>query len=105
MVAVHNRALTEPQIQQNFDAGVGQKFFLLFSVSHLINVPESYIVFEASIFDSYAYLFRAPFFISLDPTAAPDGIDVEGIRIGINGVEVPVGQLQDPAFRDDRLGS
>jgi hypothetical protein len=92
MVAVHNRALTEPQILQNFEAGVGQKFFLLFSVSHLVNVPESYIVFEASIFDSYAYLFREPFFISLDPTATPDGIDLEGIRIGINGVEVPVGQ-------------
>lgn len=92
MVAVHNRALTEAQILQNFEAGVGQKFFLLFSVSHLINVPESYVVFEASIFDSYAYLFREPFFISLDPNATPDGIDLEGIRIGINGIEVPVGQ-------------
>jgi hypothetical protein len=92
MVAIHNRALTEEQILQNFDAGVGQKFFLLFSVSHLINVPESYVVFEVSIFDSYAYLFREPFFISLDPTATPDGIDLEGIRIGINGVEAQVGQ-------------
>jgi hypothetical protein len=92
MVAVHNRALTEPQILQNFEAGVGEKFFLLFSVSHLINVPESYVVFEASIFDSYAYLFREPFFISLDPTAQPDGIDLEGVRIGINGQEASVGQ-------------
>lgn len=92
MVAIHNRALTESQILQNFEAGVGEKFFLLFSVSHLINVPDSYVVFEASIFDSYAYLFREPFFISLDPTATPDGIDMEGIRIGINGLEAPVGQ-------------
>jgi hypothetical protein len=92
MVAVHNRALTPEQIQQNFDAGVGQKFFLLFSVSHLVPVPDAYIVFEASIFDSYAYLFRKPFFISLDPTASPDGIDIEGIRIGINGLEASVGQ-------------
>jgi len=92
MVAIHNRALTESQILQNFEAGVGEKFFMLFSVSDLVGVPDSYIVFEASIFDSYAYLFREPFFISLDPTAQPNGIDIEGIRIGINGVEVPVGQ-------------
>jgi hypothetical protein len=92
MVAIHNRALTEAQILQNFEAGVGEKFFLLFSVSDLVAVPDSYIVFEASIFDSYAYLFREPFFISLDPNAQPNGIDIDGIRIGINGVEVPVGQ-------------
>jgi len=92
MVSIHNRALTESQIVQNFDAGVGEKFFLLFSVSHLINTPDSYVVFEASIFDSYAYLFREPFFISLDPTAQPDGIDMDGIRIGMNGSEAPVGQ-------------
>jgi mono/diheme cytochrome c family protein len=92
MVSIHNRALTEPQILQNFEAGVGEKFFLLFSVSHLISVPESYVVLEASIFDSYAYLFREPFFISLDPTATPDGIDLESIRIGLNGGEAQVGQ-------------
>ena len=92
LVAVHNRALSEAQILQNFEAGVGEKFFLLFSVSHLIDVPDSYVVFEASIFDSYAYLFRRPFFVSLDPTAQPEGIDLEGIRIGLNGGEAPVGQ-------------
>ncbi|MGW8369682.1 MAG: LamG domain-containing protein, partial [Gammaproteobacteria bacterium] len=92
MVAVHNRVLNEEQILQNFQAGVGERFFLLFSVSHLINVPQSYVVFEASIFDSYAYLFREPFFISLDETVQPTGIDLEGIRIGINGEEAPVGQ-------------
>ncbi|MDX1561555.1 MAG: LamG domain-containing protein [Gammaproteobacteria bacterium] len=92
MVAVHNRVLNQEQIVQNFEAGVGEKFFLLFSVSHLISVPDSYVVFEASVFDSYAYLFREPFFISLDPNATPDGIDLESIRIGINGAEAPAGQ-------------
>ncbi|MEL7449369.1 MAG: LamG domain-containing protein, partial [Pseudomonadota bacterium] len=33
LVAVHNRVLTEEQILQNFEAGVGEKFFLLFSVA------------------------------------------------------------------------
>jgi hypothetical protein len=92
LVAIHNRVLTEPQILQNFEAGVGEKFFLLFSVEHLVNVPESYIVFEAAQFDSYGYLFRNPFFISLDNAVQPNGIDVEGIRIGLNGQEAPVGQ-------------
>jgi hypothetical protein len=92
LVAIHNRTLTPEQILQNFEAGVGEKFFLLFSVEHLTNVPQSYVVFEAAVWDSYAYLFRAPFFVSLDGTAQPDNIDLEGMRIGLNGAEAPVGQ-------------
>ena len=92
LVAIHNRVLTPEQIVQNFEAGVGEKFFLLFSIEHLTNVPQSYVVFEAAVFDTYAYLFRAPFFVSLDGAAQPDGIDIEGIRIGLNGAEAPVGQ-------------
>jgi hypothetical protein len=92
LVAVHNRVLTPAQILQNFEAGVGEKFFLLFSVEHLTNVPQSYVVFEAAVFDTYAYLFKKPFFISLDGTAQPNGIDLEHIRIGLNGAEADVGQ-------------
>ncbi len=92
LVAIHNRALTPEQIVQNFEAGVGEKFFLLFSVEHLTNVPQSYIVFEAAQFDSYSYLFRRPFFISLDDGVVPTNIPIRGIRIGVNGVEAPVGQ-------------
>jgi hypothetical protein len=91
-VAVHNRALTAEQITQNFDAGVGEKFYLLFSVSHLIDVPESYILFEVSQFDSYAYLFDRPTFLSLDPDARPGDVPLAGMRIGINGTEPLVGQ-------------
>jgi len=92
LVAIHNRALTPAQIQQNFDVGVGEKFFLLFSVSDLVNVPQSYVMFEVSQFDSYSYLFLRPTFITLDPNASPDNIPVKGIRIGINGTEAAVGQ-------------
>ncbi len=91
-VSIHNRALTPTQIQQNFDVGVGQKFYLLFSVSHLISVPDSYIVFEVSQYDTYSYLFNQPFFISLDPNATPNNIPIQGMRIGINGREAAVGQ-------------
>ncbi len=36
LVAIHNRALTPAQIQQNFAAGVGERYFMLFNVSHLV---------------------------------------------------------------------
>jgi hypothetical protein len=90
--AVHNRMLTLEQIQQNFAAGVGERYFLLFNVTQLTGVPQSYIMFEASQFDSYGYLFMKPTFISLDPAARPGSIPVEGIRIGINGGEAQAGQ-------------
>ena len=92
LVAVYNRALTPAQIRQNFDAGVGEKFYLLFSVSHLVDMPEAYILFEVSQFDSYSYLFDKPTFISLDPDAQPGSIALAGMRIGINGSEAEVGQ-------------
>jgi len=91
-VSVHNRALTPEQVRQNFAAGVGQKYFLLFGVEHITGVPQSYIMFEAAEYDSYSYLFTMPKFISLDPNARPGRIPLRGMRIGINGSEPLVGQ-------------
>ena len=93
--AVHNRALTAAQIQQNFAAGVGQKFFLLFGVSQLTGVNQSYILFQGSQYDSYSYLFAQPKFISLDPSAMPASVPISGMRIGVNGVLAPAGQAYD----------
>lgn len=92
LVAIHNRALTPDQIRANYEAGVGQKFYLLFGVSHLIDLPQSYVVFEVSQFDSYSYRFATPFFISLDDGVEPQGIPLRGMRLGINGKEATVGQ-------------
>ncbi|HIG43795.1 MAG: LamG domain-containing protein [bacterium] len=92
LVAIHNRVLTPGQVLQNFDAGVGERFFFLFGISHLINVPEAYIVFEVSQFDSYSYLFSQPYFISLTSPVTFQGIALRGMRIGINGREPEVGQ-------------
>ncbi|MFK7885846.1 MAG: LamG domain-containing protein [Gammaproteobacteria bacterium] len=92
LVAIHNRALTDEQIAQNLEAGVGQKFFLLFSLEDLVDVPQSYLMFEVAQFDTYSYLFQKPTFISLDGSAQPDNIPVMGIRIGVNGEEAAVGQ-------------
>ncbi len=92
LVAIHNRALTLSQIQKNFEAGVGEKFFLLFGVEEIVGVPQSYIMFEVSQFDSYSYLFNTPTFISLDLNAEPETFAIQGMRIGINGQETAVGQ-------------
>ena len=99
MVAIHNRALNQAQITQNFEAGVGERFYLLFSVEHLISVPDSYVMFEGSQFDSYSYLFNKPTFISLDGSQDPDQIRIQGLRIGINGAEAKVGQAYAPLNR------
>ncbi len=102
LVAIHNRAMTPSQVQQNFDAGVGQKFYLLFSVSELMqaNNPECivngehqcFIYFIASQFDNYSYLFTQPTFLSLNPAFTPSGTVIKGMRIGLNGKEPSVGQ-------------
>ena len=103
LVAIHNRALNLQQIQQNFAAGVGEKFFLLFGVEHITSIPQSYIMFEAAQYDSFGYLFNNPKFISLSPTATPGNIPIRGMRIGLNGAEPSVGQayrLLDTAITD-----
>ena len=96
LAALHRRALTQAQVQQNFDVGVGEKFFLLFDISQQVkNIAtsdqSSYILFEVAQYDSYAYLFDRPHFITLDGSA-PTGIAIEGMRVGMNGLEAPVGQ-------------
>jgi hypothetical protein len=96
LIAIHNRALTQEQIQQNFAAGVGERYFLLFNVTDLVGVPKSYMMFEGSQYDSYSYLFNKPTFISLDPNATVPNIDIAGIRIGVNGAEARVGQTYVP---------
>jgi hypothetical protein len=92
MAAIHNRVLTPEQVAQNFEVGVGEKFFLLFSVADRIGIADSYILFEVSLFDSFAYLFNKPLFVNLDPEWSPVAIDIEGMRIGINGKEALAGQ-------------
>ena len=112
LAAIHRRALTQEQITQNFDAGVGERFYLLFDISARIGAPlqTSYVLFEAQQFDSYAYLFDKPHFTTLDGSA-PQGISLQGMRIAMNGQEAPVGQsyanmdesldLSNPAVLDE----
>lgn len=92
LLAIHNRALTPEQISQNFDVGVGERYFLMFNVSDHVGLSDAYIVFEVSQYDSYSYLFDDPFFIVLDSSVEPDAIPMQGVRIGVNGRQVEIGQ-------------
>jgi hypothetical protein len=98
-LAIHQRALTAAQVMQNFNAGVGQRYYLLFNISSVpgVNVPQAYMMLTVSQYDNYSYLFYQPTFISLDPTAKPTAsIPVQGMRIGINGTIPLVGQAYSP---------
>lgn len=97
LFAIYHQALSPAQVTQNFEAGVGQKFNLLFKVGHLTaEMPdESYIWFEAAEFDSNSYLFANPRFVVLGNTTGlpPISSTIRGMRIGVNGIEAPVGQV------------
>ncbi len=95
-VAIHDRALTAAQVLQNYNAGVGQRFYLLFNVASITGVSQAYVMLTASQFDGASYLFVNPTFVSLDPTVTPDNIPIKGIRIGINGTIPTVGQAYIP---------
>jgi hypothetical protein len=84
---------------QNFNAGVGERYYRLFNVSTVTGVSQSYVMFTVSQYDSYGYLFYLPTFISLDPTVTSSNlpsIPVQGIRIGLNGGVPQVGQAYIP---------
>lgn len=111
MVAVHDRVLSDEEVLQNMDAGVGERFFLLFDVSVHVGVPASYVLFEVSRFDDHAYLFANPRLINLDGNPALEGVRLADLRIGMNGVEVPIGQafravdvVAGPAAHGEALG-
>ncbi len=93
LAAVHRRAMTPEQVTQNFDAGVGERFYMLFDISDNINAApsSSFVLFEVQQWDNYAYLFDKPHFVTLDGSS-PEGIPLEGLRVAMNGKEIEVGQ-------------
>jgi hypothetical protein len=98
-VAIHSRALTQAQVLQNYNAGVGERYYMLFNVASVTNVSQAYIMFTVSQYDCCSYLFYQPTFISLDSTVTSSNlqsIPVQGLRIGLNGSIPQVGQAYIP---------
>ncbi len=93
MVAIHNRALTADQVKHNAGTDIDPRYFVLFNIDAHTGLKDSYIVLQAMDYDQYSYLFYNPTFIVLDPKyTATTPISIEGLRIGINGRLVEVGQ-------------
>ncbi|MBB5211527.1 LamG domain-containing protein [Microbulbifer hydrolyticus] len=92
LLAIHSRALTQDDILTNYEAGVGEKFLLLFKVEEQTDVPQGYVMFEVQQYDNHGYLFSEPKFITLEDGVTPEGVVIQGMRIGINGREAVVGQ-------------
>ena len=92
LLAIYNRTLSQEQISQNYDVGVGEKFFLLFSISELVDLANTYILFEVSQYDNYSYLFTNPSLVNLDGKTLPKDTLLNKMRIGVNGKESAQGQ-------------
>jgi hypothetical protein len=83
LVAIHNRALSDAEILQNYQAGSGSLTTLSFDVSGIIG-GQSAIEMLAAPIDDNSYLFAEPVLVS-DVTP----VRVRNIRIGVNG-NIPV---------------
>ncbi len=92
LLAIYNRTLSQEQITQNYDVGVGEKFFLLFSISELVELTNTYVLFEVSQYDNYSYLFTNPSLVNLDGKTLPKNTILSKMRIGVNGKESVQGQ-------------
>lgn len=92
LLALYNRAFTQEQISQNYNVGVGEKFFLLFSIGDLIDLSNTYILFEVSQYDNYSYLFSGASIVNLDNKSINGDLLISKMRIGLNGKESPQGQ-------------
>jgi hypothetical protein len=91
-LAIYNRALVQQQISQNYDVGVGEKFYLLFSISELVELSNTYILFEVSQYDNYSYLFSNANIVNLDNKTFNQDLILQKMRIGLNGKESSIGQ-------------
>jgi len=86
-VAVFPFLLTDEQITQNFNAGIGRRLLLRFDVSQWV-APGAEIEFVVSEYDDYSYLFCDPTVISPNAT----GFRVQSFRVAVNGVVPVTGQ-------------
>jgi hypothetical protein len=87
LAAIYDHVLTDAQIQQNFNAGVGKRVLLRFDLSAFIGAG-SYLEFTVSELDDYSYLLCKPTIV----TPSPVGFRVHDLRIAVNGQVAVSGQ-------------
>jgi hypothetical protein len=82
LVAIHNKALSPAEVQQNFAAGISEYVTLQFDVSSIVGAPARVDMLAAQLDDS-SYVFARPTFVGAG------GVRVKNIRIAVNDT-VPV---------------
>ena len=82
LVAIHKKALSAAEVQQNFAAGAGGFVTLSFDVSTVVGAQARVDLLAAPI-DAKSYVFAKPTFVG------PSGTKVKNIRIAVNDT-VPV---------------
>ncbi len=87
LVAIYDYALTDEQIQQNFDAGIGKRLLLRFDLGAWLGAG-SYMEYAVTEFDEFSYLFCAPKLV----TPASGTVRVGGMRVAVNGQAPVAGQ-------------
>jgi concanavalin A-like lectin/glucanase superfamily protein len=87
LLALYQQALTDTQIMQNYEAGVGQRLLLRFDISQWMGAGSA-IEFIVTDYDSYSYLFCQPTFRSPNP----NGGRIANIQIAVNGQIASSGQ-------------
>jgi hypothetical protein len=87
LVAIYDTALTDAQIIQNYQAGVGRRLLMRFDISPWTE-PGSAIEYIVSEFDDYSYMFCNPVY----KTTNPSEFRLSNIRIAVNGEVATTGQ-------------
>ena len=87
LAAIYERALSEAQILQNYEAGVGKRLSLRFDLAGWLQSGGS-IEFEVIELDEYSYLFCRPVLM----TSEPGGIRVKSPRVSVSGRVAVSGQ-------------
>jgi hypothetical protein len=82
LVAIHKKALSSAEVQQNFAAGPGGFVTLSFDVSSVVGSPSRVDLLAAQV-DDASYVFAKPTFVG------PAGTRVKNIRVAVNDI-VPV---------------
>ncbi len=77
-VAIHSAALTAAEVQQNYEAGLGNLTTLRFDVSEAVGAPAMIEMLAADI-DGKGYLFAKPRYIG-----EQTGVMVKNMRIAVN---------------------
>lgn len=83
LVAIHNKALSAAEVQQNFAAGMSEYVTLQFDVSSILGSPGRIDMLAAQV-DDASYVFARPTYVG-----TMTGVRVKNIRIAVNDA-VPV---------------